>query len=84
MVDGAMDALDRVAEVVLRLGDRVVVEHPSFPPLLDLLEQMGCEVVGVDIDDGGLDVDGLRAALAGGARAPVPPAAGAEPGRRRR
>jgi DNA-binding transcriptional MocR family regulator len=69
VVDGAMDALDRVAEVVLRLGDRVVVEHPSFPPLLDLLEQMGCEVVGVDTDDGGLDVEGLRVALAGGARA---------------
>lgn len=69
MVDGAMDALDRVAAVVLRLGDRVVVEHPSFPPLLDLLEQMGCEVVGVDTDDGGLDVEALRTALAGGARA---------------
>jgi DNA-binding transcriptional MocR family regulator len=69
VVDGAMDALDRVAAVVLRLGDRVVVEHPSFPPLLDLLEQMGCEVVGVDTDDGGLDVEALRAALAGGAKA---------------
>ena len=41
MVDGAMDALDRVAQVVLRLGDRVVVEHPGFPPLLDLLDQLG-------------------------------------------
>jgi DNA-binding transcriptional MocR family regulator len=69
VVDGAMDALDRVAAVVLRLGDRVVVEHPSFPPLLDLLEQMGCEVVGVDTDDGGLDVEALRAALRGGAKA---------------
>ncbi len=69
VVDGAMDALDRVAAVVLRLGDRVVVEHPSFPPLLDLLEQMGCEVVGVDTGDSGLDVEGLRAAVGGGARA---------------
>ena len=49
-----MDALDRVAQVVLRLGDRVVVEHPAFPPLLDLLDQLGCEVVGVDVDDDGL------------------------------
>jgi DNA-binding transcriptional MocR family regulator len=69
VVDGAMDALDRVAAVALRLGDRVVVEHPSFPPLLDLLEQMGCEVVGVDTGDGGLDVDGLSAAVMHGARA---------------
>ena len=60
VVDGAMDALDRVAQVVLRLGDRVVVEHPGFPPLLDLLDQLGCDVVGVDVDDEGLDADGLR------------------------
>jgi len=64
VVDGAMDALDRVADVVLRLGDRVVVEDPTFPPLLDLLEQMGCEVVGIDVDDDGPSVAGLRAALA--------------------
>ena len=32
------------------LGDRVVVEHPTFPPLLDLLERLGAEVIGVDVD----------------------------------
>ncbi len=63
VVDGAMDALDRVAQVVVRLGDRVVVEHPTFPPLLDLLEQLGAEVIGVDVDIEGMSVEGLRAAL---------------------
>jgi DNA-binding transcriptional MocR family regulator len=63
VVDGAMDALDRVASVVLHLGDRVVVEHPGFPPMLDLLERLSCDVVGVDVDDEGLDVEQLRAAL---------------------
>jgi DNA-binding transcriptional MocR family regulator len=65
VVDGAMDALDRIAEVVVRLGDRVVVEHPMFPPLLDLLEQLGAEVVGIDLDDEGMVIDQLRAAMAG-------------------
>ena len=64
VVDGAMDALDRIAEVVVHLGDRVVVEHPMFPPLLDLLEQLGAEVVGIDLDDEGMVVGQLRAALA--------------------
>jgi len=64
VVDGAMDALDRVAQHILRLGDRVVVEHPTFPPLLDLLERLGCEVIGVDVDDHGLQADGLRDAMA--------------------
>ena len=58
VVDGAMDALDRVAQVVLRLGDRVVVEHPGFPPLLDLLDQLGCAIVPVDVDDDGPSVGG--------------------------
>jgi DNA-binding transcriptional MocR family regulator len=61
VVDGALDALDRVATTVLRLGDRVVVEHPAFPPLVDLLEQLGCDVIGVEVDDDGLVVDRLRA-----------------------
>lgn len=69
VVDGAMDALDRVAGVVVRLGDRVVVEHPTFPPLLDLLELLGADVIGVDLDHEGMRPDGLAAALATGASA---------------
>jgi len=63
VVDGAMDALDRVAQVVVRLGDRVVVEHPTFPPLLDLLEQIGADVIGVELDDEGMRIDSLASAL---------------------
>jgi DNA-binding transcriptional MocR family regulator len=69
VVDGAMDALDRVASTVVRLGDRVVVEHPAFPPLLDLLDLLGAEVVGVPLDDEGMRVDALERALASGASA---------------
>ena len=68
VVDGAMDALDRVAQVVVRLGDRVVVEHPTFPPLLDLLDELGAEVVGVDVDDEGPIVEQM---IDGTARATV-------------
>lgn len=69
VVDGAMDALDRIAEVVVRLGDRVIVEHPSFPPLLDLLEQLGCDVVGVDVDEEGPVTERVGFELAAGCRA---------------
>jgi DNA-binding transcriptional MocR family regulator len=64
VVDGAMDALDRVAQLVVSLGDRVVVENPAFPPLVDLLEQLGAEIIGVDLDDQGPDVTQMLAALA--------------------
>ncbi|MCB1031522.1 MAG: aminotransferase class I/II-fold pyridoxal phosphate-dependent enzyme [Acidimicrobiales bacterium] len=63
VVDGAMDALDRVTREVVRLGDRVIVEHPTFPPIIDLLEQLGAEVIGVDVDDQGLNVDQFAAAM---------------------
>jgi DNA-binding transcriptional MocR family regulator len=63
VVDGAMDALDRVTSVAVRLGDRVLVENPCFPPLLDLLEQVGAEPIGLAVDDHGVRPEALRAAL---------------------
>jgi DNA-binding transcriptional MocR family regulator len=69
VVDGAMDGLDLVSRSMLRPGDRVVVEHPSFPPLLDLLESIGVEVVGVPVDGEGLRPEPLRAALRNGSAA---------------
>lgn len=63
VVDGAMDGLDLVSRSLLRPGDRVVVEHPSFPPLLDLLESIGIEVIGVPVDGEGLLLEDLKASL---------------------
>jgi len=65
VVDGAMDGLDLVSRALLRFGDRVVVEHPCFPPLLDLLESIGADAVGVPVDDAGLLPGPLGAALHG-------------------
>jgi DNA-binding transcriptional MocR family regulator len=52
--DGAMDATDQLATSVLRLGDRAVVESPCFPPLLDLLNALGVQAIGVPLDADGL------------------------------
>jgi DNA-binding transcriptional MocR family regulator len=62
--DGAMDAIDHVACALLRLGDRAVVENPCFPPLLDLLDALGVEVIGADTDSLGVIPAALSAALA--------------------
>jgi DNA-binding transcriptional MocR family regulator len=64
VVDGALDALDRVTATVVRFGDHVLVENPTFPPLLDLLESVGASVVGVAVDEEGMRPDALAAALA--------------------
>ena len=71
IVDGAMDALDLVARTAIRFGDRVVVEHPCFPPLLDLLDSVGAEVVGVPLDGEGMQPQCLAAALSSPAAAVI-------------
>jgi DNA-binding transcriptional MocR family regulator len=64
VVDGALDALDRIVGVVVRFGDHVLVENPAFPPLLDLLDAVGATVVGVPLSATGLEPAALAAALA--------------------
>jgi DNA-binding transcriptional MocR family regulator len=63
VVDGAQDALDRLIGAVVRFGDRVIVEDPTFPPLLDLLDLAGATTLGVGVDDAGLRPDALAEAL---------------------
>ena len=63
IVDGAQDALDRIIATVVRFGDRVIVEDPTFPPLLDLLDLAGATVIGVRVGAEGIDPSGVEAAL---------------------
>ncbi|OBK86214.1 GntR family transcriptional regulator [Mycolicibacter heraklionensis] len=71
VTSGALDAIERVLSAHLRPGDRVAVEDPGWPNLLDLLGALGLtpEPVGVD-DDGPLPAD-LDRALQRGVRAVV-------------
>lgn len=64
VVDGALDGLSRVVDMCVRLGDRVAMENPGFPPLIDLLERAGADIVPLSMDAEGVEVDSLRAALA--------------------
>ena len=64
VVDGAMDALDRIVREQIRLGSRVLIENPAYPPLLDLLELVGAQLIPLDLDENGVTPDSLRAGLA--------------------
>jgi DNA-binding transcriptional MocR family regulator len=63
ILDGALDAISRSLEAIVRYGDRVVVEDPGFPAFLDLLEQLGVEAIPVAIDSEGMRPELLSAAL---------------------
>ncbi len=66
VLDGSLDALDRIISALVRFGDAVVVEDPTFPPILDMLERAGAVVIGVPIEAEGVDPSRLAAALSTG------------------
>jgi DNA-binding transcriptional MocR family regulator len=68
VVDGAMDAHSQFVAAHLTFGDRVAVEQPCFPPLLDLLEMAGVVPLGVGYDAEGPAVADVVAALDAGAK----------------
>jgi DNA-binding transcriptional MocR family regulator len=71
VLSGAMDAVERVLREHLRPGDRVGLEDPSFPGLIDLVAASGFAVVPIEIDTDGPRPDALQAALNDGCRAVI-------------
>ncbi len=59
VTQGAQQALDLLARVLLEPGDRVAVEEPGYRMARLLFASHGAEVVGVPVDGEGLDVAAL-------------------------
>lgn len=71
VVDGALDAVTRAVQAVTRYGDRVVVEDPTFPQFLDLLDSLGLQPIPVPVDDDGIDADRFNLAMSQGPAAAI-------------
>jgi DNA-binding transcriptional MocR family regulator len=65
---GAQQAIDLIARSLLRPGDRVIVEEPTYPGALEAFEAAGAELVGVPVDVDGMQTDVLARVLGDGAR----------------
>jgi DNA-binding transcriptional MocR family regulator len=61
---GAAQAIGLAAQLYLHKGATVVVESPSWPGCLDLFRAAGVRLVGVPLDQDGIQADGLARALA--------------------
>lgn len=64
VVNGALDGIDRAIAALTGFGDRIAIDTPSFPPLLELAERAGLEVVPMAMDAHGVVPAALSAALA--------------------
>ncbi|TWB87703.1 GntR family transcriptional regulator/MocR family aminotransferase [Bradyrhizobium macuxiense] len=63
ITNGYQDALNVVAGVLLRMGDQVWIEDPSYPPAAEALKAAGARLVPIRVDTEGLRVsDGLARA----------------------
>mgnify|MGYP002336049160 CR=1 FL=1 len=60
---GTQQAINLVAQTLLRQGDRVVVEAPTWPGALDVFEGLGAEIIGIPLDADGMRADALQRAL---------------------
>jgi 2-aminoadipate transaminase len=63
LVSGSLQALDLVNGALLERGDTVIVERETYQGALTRLARLGVNVVGVPLDDGGMRMDALAAAL---------------------
>ncbi len=66
VANGSMQIAALLFDHTLDPGDRVIVEQPTYDRTLLLLQRRGVEVVGVPLQDDGIDVDAFEAALADG------------------
>jgi DNA-binding transcriptional MocR family regulator len=64
VTSGAQQGLRLAAQATLEPDDVALVESPSFIGMIGALRTTGARVIGVPVDEGGLDVDGLERLLA--------------------
>lgn len=64
MVSGSLQALDLVNAVFCSRGDTVIYEQDSYQGSINRMRRLGVNVVGIPLDEGGMRMDALAAALA--------------------
>jgi 2-aminoadipate transaminase len=64
VTSGARQGIDLVCRTIVRPGDVVVCESPTFIGTLSSLQATGARVLGVPFDEGGIDVEAFERILA--------------------
>lgn len=64
MVSGSLQALDLVNHALLARGDTVIIEQDCYQGSINRLTRLGVNIVGIPLDQDGMRMDALAAALA--------------------
>lgn len=64
IVNGAVSGLAMVLRMLTGPGDRVVVDHPTYPLAIAAIQGASCRPVGVSLPERGWDVAGFAATVA--------------------
>lgn len=64
VVNGAVSGLALLLRLMTGPGDRVVVDHPTYPLAIAAIQGASCRPVGVSLPEQGWDTDGLAATIA--------------------
>ena len=64
IVSGSLQALDLVNQTLLARGDTVLIEQETYQGALNRLTRLGVKAVGIPLDQEGMRMDTLAAALA--------------------
>ncbi len=63
IMTGANQGIDLTAKAVLNKGDKIIVESPSFIGSLNAFRAYESQLIGVTVDDDGMNMDELEEAL---------------------
>lgn len=64
VVNGAVSGLALILRLLTGHGDRVVVDHPTYPLAIAAIQGASCRPVGVSLPGQGWDTAGLVATIA--------------------
>ena len=63
ITNGAQHGLALMIRLLAGPGDRVVIDHPTYPHAIDAIQRASCRAVPVGLPGEGWDADGVAAAL---------------------
>lgn len=63
IMTGANQGIDLTTKAIINKGDKIIVESPSFIGSLNAFRTYEAQLIGVEVEDDGMSMEGLEAAL---------------------